>query len=208
MTVILNAFSRPSSFGSRPSSFGLNKPHLKHNRPLDRQQGMVTLMFAMVLLVALTMISFLTARTLLTEQTISANEYRSKEASYAAEAALEYGIAWLDQHHHTFAIWNASDENSDAVSWNDLNADNIVLTRSGDHYQLTVSYTRACLDDPNPVLLADCNRWIIDVAATAVAMSDSDLTRTQWIRVLSKPNAVNPAITDFIRIPGSWRDWP
>lgn len=171
------------------------------------QQGMATLMFAVVLLIALTVITFLSAKTLLTEQAISANEYRSKEVSYAAEAALEYGIAWLDANDPAFASWNNDDLDGDGVNYNDLGAANTTVVSGGDTYNLSVAYLRECLEDPEPANIADCEQWVVEVEATATAASDSDLSRKQWIRVLQTPNATDPAQTDFIRIPGSWRDW-
>ena len=170
------------------------------------QSGMATLMFAVVLLIALTVITFLSAKTLLTEQAISANEYRSKEVSYAAEAALEYGIAWLDANDPAFAAWNAADLDADGITYNDLSAANTTVVSGSDTYNLSVSYQRECLEDPEPAP-AVCEQWIVEVAATAIAANDSDLSRQLWIRVLQTPNSIDPAQTDFIRIPGSWRDW-
>ena len=181
----------------------LLSPSHNHNR----QTGVATLMFAVVLLISLTVITFLGARTLLTEQAISANEYRSKEVGYAAEAALEYGIAWLDANDPTFDSWNAADLDSDGTTYNDLSADDTTIVSGSDTYTLAVSYRRECLDDPEPADRADCGQWVVEITAQATAASDSDLSRTQRIRVLQTPNSTDPAQTDFIRIPGSWRDW-
>lgn len=177
------------------------------NRQNKSQSGMATLMFAVVLLIALTVITFLSARTLLTEQAISANEYRSKEAAYAAEAGLEYGIAWLDANDPSFATWSGADLDGDGISYDDLEADNSSLVSGSDTYNISVTYQRECLESPAPANLVNCGQWIIEVEASATAAADSDLSRRQWIRVLQTPNSANPAQTDFIRIPGSWRDW-
>ncbi|MFG1487875.1 PilX N-terminal domain-containing pilus assembly protein [Oceanospirillum sp. HFRX-1_2] len=180
------------------------------NRLNRSQSGMATLMFAVVLLIALTVITFLSAKTLLTEQAISANEYRSKEVSYAAEAALEYGIAWLDSNDPGFASWNNADLDSDGIKFNDLSAPNTTVVSGSNTYNLSVDYIRRCLEgatDNDEAANSVCEQWIIEVEATATAASDSDLSRKQWIRVLQTPNATDPAKTDFIRIPGSWRDW-
>lgn len=172
-----------------------------------RQQGMATLMFAVVLLISLTIITFMTAKTLLTEQAISANEYRSKEASYAAEAALEYAIAWLDTNDPAYASWNAADLNTNGTNFDDLAPAATSITSGSDTYTLTALFERACLDDPEPADLADCQQWVIEVSAQAVAASDSDLSRVQRIRLLQTPNTNDTTKTDFIRVPGSWRDW-
>ena len=58
----------------------------------SQQRGMATLAVALVLLFAATILSFTVAKTGMMEQRISANEVRAREAAFAAEAALEYGI--------------------------------------------------------------------------------------------------------------------
>ena len=183
---------------------------LNLNRQNKKQSGMATLMFAVVLLIALTVITFLSAKTLLTEQAISANEYRSKEVSYAAEAALEYGIAWLDSNDPDFASWNNTDLDGDGIKFNDLSAPNTTVVSGSDTYNLSVGYTRRCLEgttDNDEAANSVCEQWIIEIAALATAAQDSDLSRRQWIRVLQTPNPTTPVNIDFIRIPGSWRDW-
>lgn len=173
----------------------------------QRQSGVATLMFAVVLLIALTVITFLSARTLITEQAISANEYRSKEASYAAEAALEYGIAWLAANNPSFVSWNASDElMDDGVNWNDLSAGDSSITAGSDSYTLAVNYLRSCLVPGSATQDDTCEQWVIELEASATADGDSDLKRTQWIRVL-EADMDDDGSREFMRIPGSWRDW-
>lgn len=174
------------------------REHLKQNPKQHRQpypqhqRGMATLMFSVVLLVALTIITFTSARTLLAERAISSNEYRGKEAAYAAEAALEYGLAWLADSAPEFADWDADN----------LAAPDISLSSSTDNYTLSASFSRHCLDGGSG---ASCSRWTIRVTAVAVADADSDLERQQVLQVLqTKADGDNP---DYIRIPGSWRDW-
>lgn len=177
-----------------------------HKLISNRQSGVATLMFAVVLLISLTVITFLSAKTLMTEQAISANEYRGKEVSYAAEAALEYGIAWLDANDPSFDSWNTSDELSTAQNWDDLSADDSTLTAGTDTYTLTVNYLRSCLDPGSATVDDTCTQWLVEVQATATADSDSNLARTQVIRLVEDRISNSPAI-DYIRIPGSWRDW-
>lgn len=171
----------------------------------NRQHGMATLMFAVVLLIALTVITFLSAKTLLTEQAISANEYRAKEVSYAAEAALEYGIGWLNSNNPDFATWDAINEFGDADTWNDLEAATTTLTAGSDTYNLSVKYLRTCLV-PAGTENDTCNQWLIEIAAQAEAQNDSDLNRRQWIRVLQS-DMNDDGTPEYIRVPGSWRDW-
>ncbi|OPX54772.1 hypothetical protein SAMN02745127_02483 [Oceanospirillum multiglobuliferum] len=149
------------------------------------QQGMVTLLFTVVLMITLTILSFTTAKTLLTEQTISANELRGKEVGYAAEAALEYGIGWFNSNFST-VVWSAA---------NTTTATPTTITAGSDSYTLSVQYERNCLSGA-------CDLYLVEVTATAVANNDSDLTRTQVIRLLEDRNN-----NLYIRVPGSWRDW-
>ncbi|MGZ8902070.1 MAG: pilus assembly PilX family protein [Methylobacter sp.] len=59
-----------------------------------RQQGAATLMVVMVLALVMAVIALTTARTGLMEQKIVGNDLRAREAQEAAEAGLEYGVAW------------------------------------------------------------------------------------------------------------------
>lgn len=169
------------------------------------QTGLATLMFTVVLLLAITSVTFLTAKTLLTEQAIAGNEYRAKELMYASEAALEYGIGWLDDNDPDFAIWNANDEDTDGLTYDDLIAPNTSLTAGTDSYTLAVSYERSCLDPDNNEITIDCAQWQVDVTAIAIAVNNSNLTRIQTIRLLE--DRTNDPIIAYIRVPGSWKDW-
>ena len=66
-----------------------------------KQQGAATLVMAVVLLVIVLGISFFTADVVITEKKITANEYRAKQAFHAAQAGIDFGIAYarrgLDQ---------------------------------------------------------------------------------------------------------------
>ena len=59
-----------------------------------RQQGAATLIVVMVLAIVMAVVSMTTARTGLMEQKIVGNDLRAREAQEAAEAGLEYGVAW------------------------------------------------------------------------------------------------------------------
>ena len=59
-----------------------------------RQQGAATLIVVMVLAIVMAVVSLTTARTGLMEQKIVGNDLRAREAQEAAEAGLEYGVAW------------------------------------------------------------------------------------------------------------------
>ena len=64
-------------------------------RNINRQQGAATLIVALILLVAMTIVTIFAARSAVMEQKIYANELRAKQAFEAAEAGLEFGIAYL-----------------------------------------------------------------------------------------------------------------
>jgi len=61
----------------------------------NRQRGAATLITSLILLVAMTIITIFAARSAIMEQKIFANEFRAKQAFEAAEAGLEYTLAYL-----------------------------------------------------------------------------------------------------------------
>lgn len=63
---------------------------------LSRQRGAATLLVAMVLLIASTLLILFTSGTSLTEQKMSANEYRAKQALAAAQAGIDVSIKALN----------------------------------------------------------------------------------------------------------------
>lgn len=65
---------------------------LKFNTPGKNQRGMATLITAMILLMAITLMTFSSAKVGNMEQKIAANDYRAKQALHAAQAALELAI--------------------------------------------------------------------------------------------------------------------
>lgn len=70
-----------------------------------KQQGVVTLLTALVLLISITLISFITAKTVLVETQITADNYRIGQAAAAASAAMDQAVAYftaggLDQHNN------------------------------------------------------------------------------------------------------------
>ena len=67
-----------------------------NNDICKRQQGMSSLPIALTLLIGVTFVTLSTSKTALMEQQISANVYRTAQATAAADAALGYGIAYFD----------------------------------------------------------------------------------------------------------------
>jgi hypothetical protein len=66
------------------------------DNPYGREYGAATLTITLILLFALSLITFYSARVGIVEQKISANEYRAKQAFEAAQAGLEIGTAYLN----------------------------------------------------------------------------------------------------------------
>jgi len=62
---------------------------------LIHQRGAVTLLTALVLLISITLVTFLTAKTVLVETQMSANNYRAAQAMAAANAAMDYALAYF-----------------------------------------------------------------------------------------------------------------
>ncbi len=69
-----------------------------HTLPLNpaflRQRGAATLLVVMMLLIGMALLTLTTSRTGIMEQKITGNDIRAKDVQEAAEAGLEYGIAW------------------------------------------------------------------------------------------------------------------
>lgn len=61
----------------------------------NKQQGAVTLLTALVLLISITLISLLTAKTVLVETQITADNYRTTQATAAASAAMDQAVAYF-----------------------------------------------------------------------------------------------------------------
>lgn len=71
----------------------MKKPRLT---PLKKQQGAVTLFTAVILLIAITLVTFLTAKTVLEATKMTANNYRTQQAVVAAGAAMDNAIAYFN----------------------------------------------------------------------------------------------------------------
>jgi hypothetical protein len=77
-----------------------------------KQQGQVALLTALVLLISITLISLLTVKTVLVETQITADNYRSSQATAAASAAMDQAVAYftaggLDLHNNATLVAGA-----------------------------------------------------------------------------------------------------
>ncbi|MGR9117354.1 MAG: PilX N-terminal domain-containing pilus assembly protein [Gammaproteobacteria bacterium] len=61
-----------------------------------KQQGAATLFTSVILLIAITLIAFLTAKTVMEETKMTANNYRSAQALAAADAGMDYAVAYFN----------------------------------------------------------------------------------------------------------------
>lgn len=61
-----------------------------------QQQGAVTLFTSVILIIAITLVTFLTAKTVLQETKMTANNYRASQAVAEAEAAMDYAITYFN----------------------------------------------------------------------------------------------------------------
>ena len=130
-----------------------------------RQQGAVTLILAIVLLVLTSMVAAYTGSTILFEQKVSANEFRAGQAFEAAESGLSSAIAYL-------ASRGGADKNRDGVidPVYDLDGDGI--------------------GDVNTDTFADNSSVAVSIGGTfpnyaieAVGVSD-DLSATRTVRII------------------------
>lgn len=65
--------------------------------PSSRQSGAITLLTSVIILMMTTILVIAISKTTLMEQRISGNEIRSRQAAEAAEAGLNFGLAYLTQ---------------------------------------------------------------------------------------------------------------
>ncbi|MDQ2695356.1 MAG: hypothetical protein M3Z21_08255, partial [Pseudomonadota bacterium] len=113
---------------------------------------------------SVTLITFTVARTGLVEQQISGNEYRAREAQQAAEAGLEYGIAWLAKNSPS---WTAAGGFETAAPGAAAPA---IVAGNGDTYTATVTYRRSTA--------SNLTQRFVTITATATAAADPSITAT------------------------------
>lgn len=62
-----------------------------------KQQGAISLLTALVLLIGISLIAFLTSKTVLVQTQNTANDLRTSQALAAANAAMDYAVAYFDR---------------------------------------------------------------------------------------------------------------
>ena len=63
---------------------------------LNKQCGAATLLTAVVLLIGITLITFMTSKTVMVETQMTADNYRTSQATAAANYAMDYGVNYFD----------------------------------------------------------------------------------------------------------------
>ncbi|MBW6454075.1 MAG: hypothetical protein K0A92_09900, partial [Methyloprofundus sp.] len=68
----------------------------KSKKAFSSQNGAATLLTAIILLIATTLVAFMAGRTALQEVKMTANNYRAVQAIAAADAGMDYAVAYFD----------------------------------------------------------------------------------------------------------------
>ena len=137
---------------------------------LKQQQGTVVLLTAVVLALIMGILALTAARTSLMEQKITGNDIRAREAREAAEAGLEFAMAWAGTQPITAALTCPGGTGCP-------NIPTITASTSGSTYSNTVVFT----PDTN-------SKNFIKVVATAVGNDGSSAKAERWIKQLSLLN--------------------
>ena len=102
----------------------------------EYQQGMITLVMALMLMLIISITILLVSKTSTVEQRISANQFGAKQAFAAAQAGLQYAVPYLVANKSTIV----RDTNSDGYidSYSDSNINNVALS-DGSRYTIVYS---------------------------------------------------------------------
>lgn len=100
-----------------------------------KQQGITTLLTAVILLVTMTLLVMFAANNSIIQQKIAANQSTNQQAFSAAQAGLDVGIPYLEQNSATIL---ANPANGFIAPYTDTNIQNITL---GNNSQYTITYT-------------------------------------------------------------------
>jgi Tfp pilus assembly protein PilX len=157
-----------------------------------RQQGFAALLVVMVLLVGMTTISLTVSRSGMLEQAITGNGLRALEAQKAAEAALEYVMAWATT---AWATTQPIPVGTTVYCGTDLGCPALPTDLAGidgGTFVLTVQFTRDSADSS-----------FVKVSATAT-QSDNNSAATVSCYIKQDTSSIPYKV---IRIPGTWKDF-
>lgn len=105
-----------------------------------KQQGAATLLTSVVLLIAITLITFLTAKTVLEETKMTANAHRAAQSLAFANAAMDFAVAYFND-----GGW---DHDGDGIR-DDIDAAVDTAGIGGGHHDVTSFYTTLVFDNNN-----------------------------------------------------------
>lgn len=173
---------------------------------IKRQRGMATLIISLVLLLAMSILTLSTSRTVIMEQRMTGNDIRAKEVGEAAEAGLEYGIAWAGKN----AIpWPGGGNTLTCPGGTGCPALQAITGTSTQE-----SYNIASLIYTRPSAASDYIRVTVTVAGNA----DNTITATQEAYVkpgglltsdgkLPPPIVTDGCLTDIVGTPNAHVKW-
>lgn len=143
----------------------------KHPSP-PQQRGVAALVVILILLFSISGITLYAANTGVLEQKISTNDYRSKQLSEAADAGLQYAMAWLS---------------ANAVSWiTDPNDANFQI----DNNNLTTTLTNGFTADIQ-LRRATASAEHVTITATATETGGAPVTAVAQTVVLQRKVVVS-----------------
>jgi len=119
----------------------------KNTVSLVRQQGVTVLIMTVLLLLSATLIVVFAAKYSLTQSRIVSNVYRNQQAFEAAQAGLEYGIAYLDSNSSTIL---ANTSGGFLVPYSDATTHNVALSNSAKY---SIAYTNPVANNFQLILI-------------------------------------------------------
>lgn len=162
---------------------------------LNLQRGVASLFTAVVLLTCITLVALFTSKTVLMETKITADDYRTNQATAAATAAMENAVVYfvaggIDQINNTTGAAGADD----VVDYTEPEASRMKITLNSGSQQQTTAYfyfeNRPCIDaapgdprigtNPTHCLAPNNTAHYINVCdkATNNGLKATDMTRT------------------------------
>jgi Tfp pilus assembly protein PilX len=170
-----------------------------------RQQGAATLIVVLVLAIIMAVISLTTAHTGLMEQKITGNDLRAREAQEAAEAGLEYGVAWAGKNN---VPWPPGSNTLTCPAAGCPTLPTVTGSSTGEAYNISsLTYSR-------PSATSD----FIRVISTSVGSPDATITATADVYVkpgsilssngrLPPPLVIDDCMTDTTGTPDIYPNW-
>ncbi len=144
------------------------------NRNLkNRQRGQAVLIVVLVLAMIMGVVGLTTAQIGSTEQKIVGNDLRAREAHEAAEAGLEYGVAWATQHTISSNLTCSSDPLPAGCP---TALTTVTGSSTGESYSYTLTYTTGTSS--------------LEVTSVAQGVNDATIQATsqEWIKQISRLN--------------------